>query len=147
MESKEDVVMSVPEARSALGAWERLKAKANEIIDADGSRNDGIVGIELDSSGKCADISYWSACRGELCIENDIVPLEWFGAKSIEDLKELWRKKHDADCRAALRAERQAERRAKKRRAELRKTAAERKRKKELATLKRLKEKYPGEAV
>ena len=141
MKSKEDT-LSILEVKEAIDAWEKLTAKAEEILSANHTYSDGITSIWLDHYGKTVGIAYWTTCRGESYIDDAIVPVKWFGVKSKEDLEELWRKKHNA----ALRAERRAAKRAEKRRAELKKTAAERKKKKELATLKRLKAKYPEEA-
>ena len=131
--------MTADEVKNALKVYENLEKKAEEILDAEGNIvNDGLSGLEMDSRDKMVDIAYWTRCRGESFVDAKRVPIEWFSA-SYEELKNLWQKKREADRRAMVMAERLAE----KRRENLKKTAAERKRKKELAELKRLKEKYP----
>ena len=133
--------MNISEVKQSLEAWEKLKTKAEEILAAEGNTtNDGIVGIELDCGGKLVDISYWTRCKGESYVEDDLVPVEWFSA-SREELIELWQKKRESDRRAIERAARAAERREKQQKAKQK----ELKKKRELATLKRLKAKYPGE--
>lgn len=133
--------LEASEVKQSLGAWEKLKTKAEEILAAEGNTaNDGIVGIELvDCSRKLVDISYWTRCKGESYVEDDLVPVEWFSA-SRGELVELWQKKRESDRRAMERAARAAERREKQQKAKQK----ELKKKRELATLKRLKAKYPG---
>ena len=136
---EEEMRLDADEVKRSLEAWEKLKSKAEEILSAEGNTvDDGITSIELDHSGKLVDISYWTRCRGESCIEDEMVPIEWFSA-SGEELRELWQKKRESDRRAMERASRAAERREKQRKAKQR----ELKERRELATLKRLKAKYP----
>lgn len=138
--TEEEMRLDASEVKQSLEAWEKLKSKAEEILAAEGNTiDDGIVGIELDCSGKLVDISYWTRCKGESYVEDDLVPVEWFSA-SREELKELWQKKRESDMRAMERAARAAERRQK----QLKAKQKELKKKRELATLKRLKAKYPG---
>ena len=137
--TEEDMQLDASEVKQSLEAWEKLKSKAEEILAAEGNTiDDGIVGIELDCSGKLVDISYWTRCKGESYVEDDLVPVEWFSASS-EELRELWQKKRESDMRAMERAARAAERRQK----QLKAKQKELKKKRELATLKRLKAKYP----
>ena len=142
MKSKEDT-LGILEVKEAIDAWEKLKSKAKEILAAEGNTiDDGIVGIELDCSGKLIDISYWTRCKGESYVEDDLVPVEWFSA-GREELRELWQKKRESDMRAMERAARAAEHRQKQQKAKQKEL---KKKKCELATLKRLKAKYPEEA-
>lgn len=129
---KENIAMNVAEVKAALEAWGKLEAKAQEILDAGSCCCDSVVGVSLDSSGKLAEISYWTTCRGESYVEEEIVPVSWFGYSDFKDLVKLWEEKRESDRLEAEKAAKREEKRLK----------AQQKRQ-ELAELKRLKAKYP----
>ena len=129
---KEKIAMNVAEVKAALEAWGKLEAKAQEILDAGSCRCDSVTGVSLDSSGKLAEIAYWTTCRGESYIEEDIVPVSWFGCSDFKDLEKMWEEKRESD---RLEAEKAAKREERWIKAQQKKA--------ELTELKRLKAKYP----
>lgn len=128
---KEKIAMNVAEVKAALEAWGKLESKAQEILDAGSCRCDSVTGVSLDSSGKLAEISYWTTCRGESYVEEEVVPVSWFGYSDFKDLVKLWEEKRESDRLEAEKAAKREEKRLK----------AHQKRQ-ELAELKRLKAKY-----
>lgn len=140
MKQKQEIALCAAEVKETLEAYHKLEEKAEEILHAGSCGADDISGISLGNDGKSVELSYWTSCRGEHYIDAIEVPIEWFGIRSRDDIAKQWELRREAARRAAERAARRAE----KRRQMLKKTEAERKQKKEIAELKRLKAKYPG---
>lgn len=132
MKKKEMIAVSADDVRTAIEAYRKVEDKAQEILDAGSRGCDDVAGLHLSKDGKHVEIAYWTTCRGESYIEEDSVPVEWFGYREWEVLEKLWEEKREAD---RIEAEKAAKREEKWMKAQQKKA--------ELAELKRLKAKYP----
>ena len=121
--------MKTDDVKKTLEDYAKLVGLAEEILKTGGVKFGGIESIELVNES-CVGIDYWYTCCGYSDRDSEYVPIEMFadGADLTAGWDEIRRERREAEECV---------------RAETAKIEAENERRKEIAELKRLREKYP----